>query len=137
MSGYLVRNGRVCVDLPFGASYLGRSGECRVRLEEGLVSRRHARLDVEVDAVYIEDLGSVNGTYVNGELLTGRRRLGPGDVVGIGSEELVLEQADAYRARQRKTPASSVAPSTPQFQEKLCPWPSRFSSPFASLCFRS
>jgi hypothetical protein len=109
VSGFQVRTARVCIELPLGATYLGRSAECRVRIEEGLVSRRHARLDVDLENVHVEDLGSVNGTYVNGELLTGRRRLQPGDVLAIGSEEIVLEQLDPQRIRR------SGGPRTPAF----------------------
>ena len=56
-----------------------------------VVSRIHADIRVEGDAYYIEDVGSSNGTYVNGmSLLPGNRhRLRPGDRVSMGKGDLV------------------------------------------------
>jgi adenylate cyclase len=56
------------------------------------VSRPHARLWAEGEDAWIEDLHSRNGTFVNNEPITGRRKLGPGDVVRIGETSLVLER---------------------------------------------
>ena len=61
---------------------LGRAREGNTfRLEERNVSRLHARLVRASGVVYIEDLGSLTGTRVNGERITGRRRLREGDLV--------------------------------------------------------
>ena len=51
-------------------------------------STRHARLEPRRDGVYVEDVGSTNGTFVNDELLTRERRLTPGDVIRIGDTYL-------------------------------------------------
>ena len=51
-------------------------------------STRHARFEPRRDGVYVEDVGSTNGTFVNGELLTRERRLVPGDVVRVGETYL-------------------------------------------------
>lgn len=48
------------------------------------LSRRHARVYVRAGGLEIEDLGSMNGTFVNGERLTGSRALIPGDEIGVG-----------------------------------------------------
>jgi hypothetical protein len=58
---------------------------------DGLISRQHARLVQSGDQFFIEDLGSRNGTYVNGERLTGRRRLKPKDQVLLGTTHLIFE----------------------------------------------
>jgi predicted component of type VI protein secretion system len=60
------------------------------RLSERNVSRRHARFVRANGAVHVEDLGSLTGTRVNGERITGRRRLREGDLVQIGDYDLAL-----------------------------------------------
>lgn len=54
---------------------LGRSLECELAIVSAHVSRRHARLSVEDDQLYVEDLGSSNGTVVNGKLVQGKTAL--------------------------------------------------------------
>ena len=54
-------------------------------------SSRHARFEPRRDGVWIEDVGSTNGTFVNGIRLTRERRLAPGDVVRIGETDLRFE----------------------------------------------
>ena len=54
-------------------------------------SGRHARFEPRRDGVYVEDIGSTNGTFVNGIRLTRERKLAPGDVVRIGETDLRFE----------------------------------------------
>jgi hypothetical protein len=54
-------------------------------------STRHARFEPRRDGVWIEDIGSTNGTYVNGIRVTRERRLTPGDVIRIGETDLRFE----------------------------------------------
>jgi pSer/pThr/pTyr-binding forkhead associated (FHA) protein len=54
-------------------------------------SGRHARFERRRDGVWLEDIGSTNGTFVNGIRLTRERRLAPGDVVRIGETDLRYE----------------------------------------------
>ena len=54
-------------------------------------STRHARFEPRRDGVWVEDMGSTNGTFVNGIRLTRERRLTPGDVVRIGETDLRFE----------------------------------------------
>lgn len=61
-------------------------------LEDDFASGRHARFDPRRDGVWIEDLGSTNGTFVNGVRLTSSRRLTPGDIVRIGETDFRHEQ---------------------------------------------
>lgn len=56
---------------------------CDITIREPTVSRQHSRIKVEGDKYYIEDLGSLNGTYVNREKITGRTLLADGDTVQI------------------------------------------------------
>jgi DNA-binding NtrC family response regulator len=73
-----------------GDVVIGRSEDADLRIDHGAVSRRHARLAVDGDAVAIFDLGSHNGTYVNKVRLTGRRMLQPSDVITIHGTTLVF-----------------------------------------------
>jgi len=69
---------------PGGEYYFGRGPECHVRPESEWVSRQHCLLRVTGDDAFIRDLGSRNGTLVNGTLVEGERRLFHGDQVQIG-----------------------------------------------------
>lgn len=85
--------------VPFAgdAIVVGRGAEgVTFRLGDRNVSRRHARFLLQGGAVFVEDLASLNGTRVNGERLTGKRRLRDGDLVQIGDYDLaVLAEAEA------------------------------------------
>jgi hypothetical protein len=71
---------------------IGRGATNDVSLrEDEYSSTRHARLEPRRDGVWIEDIGSTNGTFVNGIRLTRERRLVPGDVVRIGETDLRFE----------------------------------------------
>jgi serine/threonine protein kinase len=64
---------------------IGRDSQCGIILEGMGISRQHAALERSKDGYLIKDLGSKNGTFVNGERLKGIRRLHPGDVVDLGN----------------------------------------------------
>jgi len=71
---------------------VGRAGNNDVPLpEDEYASSRHARFEPRRDGVYVEDIGSTNGTFVNGIRLTRDRRLIPGDVVRVGETDLRYE----------------------------------------------
>jgi EmrB/QacA subfamily drug resistance transporter len=71
-----------------GGRLLGRDPECDLALADEEVSWRHARVGRDNGNVTIEDLGSTNGTYVNGERLLERRPLESGDRIELGSAVL-------------------------------------------------
>lgn len=70
---------------------VGRSQNVNCRLEDPRVSRLHAELRREADAVVLVDLGSTSGTYVNGDRLEGPRVLSHGDKVAFGPVEATFE----------------------------------------------
>ncbi len=77
-----------------GDVVFGRAAESDVPLAaDGTVSGRHARVFKRDGSPYLEDLGSTNGTYVNGQPLAAERLLRPGDVVAVGATELIYEVA--------------------------------------------
>jgi hypothetical protein len=75
---------------------IGRSSDLDMVLVEDMVSRKHARIAMQTDQIWIEDLGSTNGTFVNGEKIK-RARLKEGDRVLIGTSILKLIAGDAPR----------------------------------------
>jgi len=97
----LKRDGRVVVPpatllLPTGTVWLspmtalaiGRRADCDIVLDDPLVSRLHAFIVAGIDRVELEDVPSRNGTYLNGERLTGTEVLRSGDRIVIGTTEI-------------------------------------------------
>lgn len=77
---------------------IGRAEQCDVRPLSEEVSRRHCAVTVGPADVWIEDLGSRNGTYVNGTRITERTKLADGDLIRVGSLELKVSCATAAPA---------------------------------------
>lgn len=72
---------------------IGRHPECGVQLESNAVSRRHARVFVEGGGYAIEDLGSGNGTFVNGQKIEGPTQLKPQDRIKLGPVLMRFEES--------------------------------------------
>ena len=72
---------------------LGRSSENTIPLDgDEFASGHHARIESQRDGVWILDLGSTNGTFVNGERVEGRRLLHRGDLLQIGDTDIRFER---------------------------------------------
>lgn len=63
---------------------IGRGGDVDVTLDDAFASDRHARFDTAEGRLFVHDLGSTNGTMVNGERVTERTPLHRGDAVQVG-----------------------------------------------------
>ncbi|HZU82830.1 MAG TPA: DUF4388 domain-containing protein, partial [Polyangiaceae bacterium] len=97
---------------------IGRSSDLDMVLVEDMVSRKHARISMQSDQIWIEDLGSTNGTFVNGEKIK-RARLKEGDRVLIGTSILKLMAGDAPRDGQDvKRELESVAQARRTSQQR-------------------
>ncbi len=71
---------------------IGRAANNDVPLpSDEYASGRHARVEPRRDGVWVQDIGSTNGTFVNGIRLTRERRLAPGDVVRVGETDLEFQ----------------------------------------------
>ena len=81
---------------------VGRSSDLDMVLVEDMVSRKHARIAMQQDQIWIEDLGSTNGTFVNGEKIK-RARLKEGDRVLIGTSILKVIAGDASTGQRNET----------------------------------
>lgn len=73
-----------------GEVLIGRSSNCHLVLDDGLVSRRHAQIVVTEDRVLVEDFGSANGVFVNGTRVAGREPLKAGDQLQVGKQIFVV-----------------------------------------------
>ena len=76
-----------------GPLLVGREGANDLALvRDEFSSSRHARIEPRRDGVWVEDVGSTNGTYVNGVRLTAPCKLTPGDVIRVGETDLRFER---------------------------------------------
>lgn len=69
---------------------VGRAPTADVRIEDPRVSRLHARIEMRDDGVYVEDLGSRNGTFVDGQPVATGRRLAAGDEITLGNTASII-----------------------------------------------
>jgi diguanylate cyclase (GGDEF)-like protein len=91
--------GAVC-PVALGRSLVGREASASLSLSDDTVSREHAQLVREHEDVYLEDLSSLNGTFVNERKLSGRIRLESGDQVRFGDNTIVkFSMVDALEER--------------------------------------
>lgn len=115
---------------------IGRDSTNGVAINDAEISRKHARLMFQGGKYVLEDLGSTNGTFVNGQRLAGPVVLKPGDVVSLG-EQIVL-MYDAIAGDAGATVAVSrkaVQPSPPAYsapQQSYSAPPPAYSAPPAA-----
>ena len=70
---------------------IGRLAECDIAFDDSNVSRRHAEIKAVADGFAVNDLGSTNGTKVNGVTITFERALRDGDIISVGSHSIRYE----------------------------------------------
>jgi pSer/pThr/pTyr-binding forkhead associated (FHA) protein len=101
---------------------IGRDASNGVAINDAEVSRKHSRLSFQGGKYVVEDLGSTNGTFVNGQRLSGPVVLKPGDVVSLGEQIVLMYDAmnsdpgatmaaPRRAARVEPPPAPSYAPA--------------------------
>ena len=84
-------NGAV-FEIDSAAVTVGRGHANDIPLQDEFASTQHARFEARPDGIWLEDVGSSNGTSVNGTLLDGPRKLAPGDVIRIGDTDFRFER---------------------------------------------
>jgi len=98
---------------------IGRTEGNTIRLTEQNVSRKHARLTLRNGVLRIEDLGSYNGTSLNGSALSGVAGLKDGDVILIGDYRLGIQEDRPSQVVPASAPASESAPAVPTVGEVM------------------
>lgn len=98
------------LDLPNGELSIGRGTDCFLRINDELVSRRHARLLVTPTSVYFEDLGSRNGSRVNGAAVTGSVEIKIGDEVEVGTQIFHLVRGAGRNPRSPSATTPNLRP---------------------------
>jgi len=78
-------------DVGAGAT-MGRSDNAEIRVDDAFASSAHARIFARGDFMYLEDMGSTNGTYLNGRQVKTAERLKVADVIRIGDSEYRYEE---------------------------------------------
>jgi hypothetical protein len=104
----------------------GREGAA-VTVDDSELSRRHAAVRPVEGGIEIEDLGSLNGTFVNGRRIDAPTRLVGGDSIKLGQSVLELEAAHSSATVASAVPGPSAAPSTARPPESGVP-----SEPFGT-----
>ncbi len=101
------QNGTV-IPLPSGRFLIGREEDCNLRPNSELVSRHHCVFTNDDITVRVRDLGSTNGTYVNGERLKGSVVLNSGDRVTVGKLEFEVLLGDDVATGQAEKPEAAA-----------------------------
>ncbi len=106
---------------------IGRGGELDMVLVEDMVSRRHARITSYGGELYIEDFGSTNGTFVNGEKIEERSRIKQGDRILIGTNIIKLVHRDS--SVEDTGPANMGPPAGDTNPQQRTPGPTQPPAP--------
>jgi pSer/pThr/pTyr-binding forkhead associated (FHA) protein len=101
---------------------IGRDASNGVAINDAEVSRKHARLSFQGGKYVLEDLGSTNGSFVNGQRLSGPAVLKPGDVVSLG-EQIVLmyDSVNIDPGATMASPRKSARVDPPRAAQPLTP----------------
>lgn len=102
------RSGRLEHPLQRGTTRLGRRPDSDIRMDDPTVSGAHAQIVWIYDPPYIQDLGSTNGTFVNG-VRVGRQELRDGDVIRLGRQDLTFRWTGAGNSPAPPRPAAAAA----------------------------
>lgn len=100
---------------------IGRDSTNEVVINDSEISRRHARLTFQGGKYVLEDLGSTNGTFVNGQRLAGPRVLKAGEVVSFGEQIVLVFEVSTFDAGA--TIASPRAAAVPSASRPVAPPP--------------
>ncbi len=120
---------------------IGRDTSSNIAINDAEVSRKHSRLTFQGGKYVIEDLGSTNGTFVNGQRLASPVVLKSGDVVSLGEQIVLMYEAissdpgatvmSARKSQPRPAPVPPPAPAPAPAQQYYAPPPAQSAAPLA------
>jgi hypothetical protein len=93
----------LAITLNVGTLSIGRGDACDVLVHDALTSRFHAQITTDVMGSTLEDLGSANGTSVNGTRIVSTHRLSPGDRISVGRVEMRVVDVRTSRTHELRT----------------------------------
>lgn len=113
--------------------YIGRDPSNDLVIRDAEVSRKHARLIWQSGGYILEDLGSTNGTYLNGQRLLGPHVMRPGEVIQLGENVSLVYEALYDPNANRLSPAADASqPSIPPYPSQAVP-PSSAGEPLDAM----
>ena len=104
-----------------GQLIVGRGGDAGLVIEDPEISRAHAVLASTGEGLEIEDLGSLNGTWVNGERITGAMHLAPGDVIKVGTSRVEVLSVSVAPSPGAQEPLQRASPTPVAAEDELRP----------------
>jgi len=107
---------------------IGRESSNTIAINDAEVSRKHAKLELRGSAYVIQDLGSTNGTFVNGQRISGIQVLNSGDTVSLG-EGIMLQFEAAYDPNATMISSSARAARTAAPMQRPAPAPAPVPPP--------
>ena len=113
---------------------LGRDPGNDITIDDPQVSRQHARIMRQGGLMVIEDLGSTNGTFVNGVRLTGSHTLASGDMIGLGDVVALTYYGVGIAATETVVRQPATAPPSPSYapSPSVPPPPPAFTAAYPS-----
>jgi len=103
---------------------IGREANNAIAINDAEVSRKHAQLVLQGGKYVITDLGSTNGTFVNGQRLTGQHVLQPGEIISLGEQISLL-----YEVVAKADPNATVISSAARMPVPPAPEPVSYAAP--------
>lgn len=100
---FVLQRGAQRVPLSDGETVIGRNPDCHIVIDNHMVSRRHAKITVSDAAVFVEDLGSVNGVRVDGEPIQGKVLVHPGVKIAVADAVFTLARSETAETSVRST----------------------------------
>ncbi|MEM9303230.1 MAG: FHA domain-containing protein [Pseudomonadota bacterium] len=96
----------------YGNTVIGRQSDCDVCLPSDEVSRRHAQITLTSEGLFVEDLDSANGTFVNGRRVK-REKIEPGDELKLDTVRFLVQSPGQDTGKQAAVKSSDVKPAEP------------------------
>jgi pSer/pThr/pTyr-binding forkhead associated (FHA) protein len=103
------RSATTALKLGDGVTTAGRHDDCQLRIKSSEVSRRHCQFFEKNGLLLVKDLGSSNGTLLNGKKIEGQRVLEPGDELTIGPVKLRVEKIGQPAPTPKGAPAAAAS----------------------------